>query len=320
MPMSRYSEQRAYLPESLYGAHPDRLPASPHRTGHSSGLHPEDSPYTTVENMAHYGQPPQQTLRLPAPEAMPMVGDDTPTDVGVTRSNRTRHSIPVPRVSAPLPTLPIASPQVYTIGYSQPGARLVLDTLVWQEGWIVLDIRQVAVSTWADWTERSLIQRYGPSYVHVPTLGNLNYRNHRLPIVLADAATGMQQVMQRLAEGRRCLLLCGCKDYRTCHRATVAHLLQQEGVSVTHLVNQTLPPQQVRIGHAGNGVAFSLLLTGQQLQTAATGGLLTLSRTQSITVPVAGRLQSLSVQVSLTAWPSTVARRLPVPSPQGGSR
>jgi hypothetical protein len=34
------------------------------------------------------------------------------------------------------------------------------------------------------------LQRYGPAYVHVPALGNLHYRDHRLPIVLADAPAG----------------------------------------------------------------------------------------------------------------------------------
>ncbi len=124
-------------------------------------------------------------------------------------------------------------------------------------------------------------------------------------------------MIHALEQGRRCLLLCACKDYRTCHRDIVARLLQQVGVPVTHLVTQSLPPEQVRVGHARDGVALSLLLTGTQLQTAATCGLLTLTRTQSITVPVAGRRQSLSVQVSLTAWPSTVDRRPPT-AKEGG--
>ncbi len=61
------------------------------------------------------------------------------------------------------------------------------DTLIWHEGWLLLDIRRTPVSTWADWTGRTLVQRYGSAYVHVPELGNLNYRDHRLPILLADA-------------------------------------------------------------------------------------------------------------------------------------
>jgi hypothetical protein len=104
--------------------------------------------------------------------------------------------------------------------------------------------------------------------------------------------------------GRRCLLLCACKDYRTCHREIVAQLLQQAGVPVTHLVNHTLPAEQVRIGQANGGVALSLHLSGPQLQTAATGSLLTLTRTQTIWVPVTGQMQSLSLQVALTAWPA----------------
>ncbi len=317
MPHFRRKEQQAYLPDSLYGTRPDTLPASPHRTGHSSGLHPEDTPYLTAERI------PQSTLRLPAPVDVPTMGDDPPTEVRVTHSTcmtgPTRaHVAPVPVPVSP--AVPVRSPQVYTLGYSQPGARLVADTLIWHEGWLLLDIRRTLVSTWADWTQRTLLQRYGSAYVHVPEFGNLNYRDHRLPILLADAPGGVRQVIHALDQGRRCLLLCACKDYRTCHRDIVARLLQQVGVPVTHLITQSLPPEQVRVGHARDGVALSLLLTGSQLQMAATCGLLTLTRTQSMTVPVDERRQSLSVQVSLTAWPSTVDRRPSTAQEEGGSR
>jgi uncharacterized protein (DUF488 family) len=181
----------------------------------------------------------------------------------------------------------------------------VLDTLIWHEGWLLVDIRHAPASTWPDWTQRALLQRYGPGYVHLPALGNLHYRDHRLPIVLADAPAGVRQVVRSVYGGRRCLLLCACKDYRTCHREIVARLLQQAGVPVTHLVNQRLPTEQVRIGCTDDGVALSLHLTDEQLQTAATQSLLTLTRTQTITLPVVGRVQSLSVQVALTAWPNT---------------
>ena len=228
-----------------------------------------------------------------------MHGDDPPTEMGMTRSLR-RREVPSPTSLR----LPIVTPSVYTLGYSQPGARLVLDTLIWHEGWLLVDIRYAPVSTWPDWTQRALLQRYGPAYVHLPALGNLHSRDHHLPIVLADAPTGIRSVVRTVDDGRRCLLLCACKDYRTCHREIVARLLQQAGVPVTHLVNHTLPTEQVRIGRADSGVALSLLLTGEQLQTAATQALLTLTRTQTIWVPVTGQMHALSLQVALTAWPA----------------
>ncbi len=104
MPQFRRKEQQAYLPESLYGTRPDALPASPHRTGHSSGLHPEDTPYLTADGM------PQATLRLPAPVDVPTMGDDPPTDVRVTRSNRVAGG-PTPAHIAPVP-VPPAIPRV----------------------------------------------------------------------------------------------------------------------------------------------------------------------------------------------------------------
>ena len=311
MPLFRrkapYREQRAVLPASLFGPEPSASAsvalASQHNAGHSSGWHPEDAPYLTPGALLR--SPMQTTLRLPTAEreVPPMHEDDLPTDMRMTRSPRSRREVLQP---PPMPPrIPIVTPYVYTLGYSQPGARLVLDTLIWHEGWLLVDIRHAPVSTWPDWTQRALLQRYGPGYVHLPALGNLHYRDHRLPIVLADAPTGVRSVMQTVDDGQRCLLLCACKDYRTCHREIVARLLQQAGVPVTHLVNQTLPAEQVRIGQANGGVALSLHLTNDQLQTAATQSLLTLTRTQTITLPVVGRLQSLSVQVSLTAWPAT---------------
>ncbi len=339
-PFFRRREQRAVLPASLFGLEPtapiaakptapassaEVREASQHNAGHSSGWHPEDAPYLTPGAWQHFPgvalphapkQVPQTTLRLPAERDVPMHSDDAPTEMGSTRSPQRRVRPPLP----PVPLTPVVvsspSPQVYTLGYSQPGARLVLDTLIWHEGWLLIDIRHAPISTWTDWCQRALLQRYGPAYVHVPALGNLHSRDHRRPIVLADASAGVRSVMQALYDGRRCLLLCACKDYRTCHRALVADLLQHVGVSVTHLVNQSLPAAQVRIARTnGSGVALSLLLTGDQLQTAATHALLTLTRTQTITVPVAGAMQSLSVQVALTAWPAArLAPRLGVTS------
>ena len=324
-----YKEQRAVLPASLFGPEPVlpepptlAAPASPakvreasrHNAGHSSGWHPEDAPSLTPGAWQYFPAtspqapvyPSQTTLHLPAERDVPMHGDDPPTEMGSTRSpSPHRRVLP----SSPPPMAPVTafspSPQVYTLGYSQPGARLVLDTLIWHEGWLLVDIRHAPVSTWPDWTQRALLQRYGPAYLHLPALGNLHYRDHRLPIVLADAPTGIRSVMRSVDDGRHCLLLCACKDYRACHRAVVARLLQQAGVPVTHLVSQTLPAEQVRIGRTDEGVALSLHLTNDQLQTAATQSLLTLTRTQTITLPVVGRLQSLSVQVALTAWPAT---------------
>jgi Protein of unknown function, DUF488 len=327
MPLFRrkasYREQHTVLPVSLSGPEPTApakvapVPASPaevveasqHNAGHSSGWHPEDAPYLTSGALQRSPvapvQRPQTTLRLPAAEREMQVihDDDPPTDMLMTRSPRRRHEVPPPPPAPP--RIPAVTPYVYTLGYSQPGARLVLDTLVWHEGWLLVDIRHAPVSTWPDWTQRALLQRYGPAYVHLPALGNLHYRDHRLPIVLADAPTGIRSVLQTVYDGRRCLLLCACKDYRTCHCAIVARLLQQAGAPVTHLVNQRLPVEQVRIARIDEGVALSLSLTDDQLQTAATQSLLTLTRTQTITLPVVGRLQSLSVQVSLTAWPNT---------------
>lgn len=321
--MTRFFPRHHHTPAA--GATPDVPVASPHRAGHFAGVHPEDTPYLTTGGLTQpmpttapmASSPASHTpLRLSAPAASAAdlsVSDDPPTVVSLGR-RRTRSVALSSQTPSPVLPLCTETPQVYTIGYSQPCARLVLDTLVWQEGWLLIDIRRAPTSTWADWTQRALVQRYGAAYQHLPALSPLPMQNPRHPHLLADAPTGLRSLLRFLHDGRRCLLLCVCKDYHTCHRAEVATLLQNSDVSVRHLVNQTLPPEQMRIGYLKTSdLAVSVLLTAGQMRAAATDGLVSLTRTHTIATSMA-RTSAFTMQVSVTAWPATL------PPAQGGYR
>lgn len=318
----------AGIPSSLPSAAPegDTGTASHHRAGHHAGLHPEDTPYLTTGTLIHpTGMTslvsPQTPLRLPAPVDL-SVSDDPPTEVSTGR--RQTRSVALSQPTPPTPPsvlLPLSdAPQVYTIGYSQPCARMVIDTLVWQEGWLLIDIRRAPTSTWTDWTQRALVQRYGPAYRHVPVSGTCPFSNHSVPpMVSADVPPGLRSIVHLLETGRRCLLLCACKNYHTCQRAEVAALLDETGVSVRHLVNQTLPPEQMRLGYLKTaGLAVSVLLTAEQMHAAATESLVSLTRTHTVATSMA-HTAALTVQVSFTAWPATMPPSSRKHShPQGG--
>lgn len=330
VPPSPAVELTPSFPTSSVAPESHTQKASPHRAGHSAGLHPEDTPYLTAGSLTPSTGTPsspssvsaQVPLRLPSPVDL-SVSDDPPTEVSIGR----RHTRSV-ALSQPTPSIPPSGllplsdmPQVYTIGYSQPCARMVIDALVWQEGWLLVDIRRAPTSTWTDWTQRALVQRYGPAYLHLPMPGTCPVQNHQHPVppVLADAPASLRSLVRQLEGGRCCLLLCACKDYRTCHRAQVATLLDGTGVSVRHLVNQTLPPEQMRMGYLRpSGLAVSILLTPEQMRAAATERLVSLTRTQTVATSMA-QTTALTVQVSVTAWPATVlpSHRYRSPS-QGG--
>jgi hypothetical protein len=92
----------------------------------------------------------------------------------------------------------------------------------------VVDIRWRAGSRHPQWAKSNLAKTLGPGrYVHVPALGNLNYKGERGPqIEIADFDAG-RRALDRIAGS--VILLCVCKDAATCHRTTVAGMLRAAG-------------------------------------------------------------------------------------------
>ncbi len=123
-------------------------------------------------------------------------------------------------------------PQVYTLGYAAPGSEERLLQLMSDVSMVLVDIRLCARSRWYhQWTKRRLQERFGERYVHVPELGNVNYRQRGQPVMLRDAEAGLQRVRDLLGAGYSVVLLCACVRYDRCHRSLVAERLVASGVA-----------------------------------------------------------------------------------------
>jgi hypothetical protein len=122
---------------------------------------------------------------------------------------------------------------IYTLGYSGLSPADLL-RLAETRDLVVLDIRYSPRSRRPEWTRARLSALLGARYVHLPELGNVNYRGDG-PIVLADPAQGVQRAAAYLAQ-RDVLLLCACRDLATCHRLPASELLAEAtGASLQHL-------------------------------------------------------------------------------------
>jgi uncharacterized protein (DUF488 family) len=120
----------------------------------------------------------------------------------------------------------VVSGYIYTVGYAAADAVRDLEGLMADPAVLLIDIRLAARSQWfPQWTKKRLRLKWGDRYRHMPALGNVNYRDHRAPIELADPATGLAAVQGLLADGWSVVLLCACANYERCHRKLVVDLL-----------------------------------------------------------------------------------------------
>lgn len=117
---------------------------------------------------------------------------------------------------------------LYTLGYAHPDATDHLSNLMNQEHIVLLDIRYSPYSRWyPTWTRYALASTYGERYRWEQRLGNLNYRERESGIKLAEGhREAIQEAASLLSQGTSLVLLCACKDARTCHRSLVAKLIQ----------------------------------------------------------------------------------------------
>jgi uncharacterized protein (DUF488 family) len=117
---------------------------------------------------------------------------------------------------------------IYTIGYAHPGAAADVARFMQQEHVILFDVRLSPRSRWQPMWNRVVLQAtYGARYQWEKRLGNLNYQQRELGIEFAEGhLDAAQEAAALLAAGTSLILLCACKDARTCHRTLVAKLIQ----------------------------------------------------------------------------------------------
>lgn len=117
---------------------------------------------------------------------------------------------------------------IYTIGYRALGGLSELVLAQHRTGAVVVDVRFRPYGFVRHWNRKSLAVALGDYYRWAEGFGNVNYKGNG-PIVLKDAAAGIELVKPLLAVGP-VMLLCACEKARTCHRTAVAQVLVDTGL------------------------------------------------------------------------------------------
>jgi len=118
------------------------------------------------------------------------------------------------------------APQIlYTAGYS--GSKVDdLNAYCDALGASLVDVRLNARSRVACWNLTALKTAIGVNrYVHLTTLGNINYRNDG-PIELNNPEAALLPILMGLDCGPL-ILVCACKHHEECHRTTAAAWLSK---------------------------------------------------------------------------------------------
>lgn len=120
--------------------------------------------------------------------------------------------------------------RIYTTGYS--GKRITsLPDLLRRLDAVLFDIRYSPNSRVPHWRQGALEELLGSSYLHVPALGNINYKTGG-EILINDLERGIRTIR---AEQKSIVLLCACEDAARCHRSVIARSLGDLGMTVEEL-------------------------------------------------------------------------------------
>jgi uncharacterized protein (DUF488 family) len=116
---------------------------------------------------------------------------------------------------------------LYAFGYAGFRESDDLHALLGDRADVVADIRLVPLSRDPTWSRRTrqTVEAAGYDYIHVPGLGNANYKNGG-PVKLADPAAA-SAIIERLVRGENVAIMCVCWNPATCHRRHVADLVRK---------------------------------------------------------------------------------------------
>jgi uncharacterized protein (DUF488 family) len=129
---------------------------------------------------------------------------------------------------------------LYTLGY----ATWTLDDVHERAkalGAVIVDVRLRPHSSKPGFSKESLRYELAGYYLHFPAFGNENYKNSlQDEIQIADFEAGRRRLKNVPREcgfsPETVILMCGCKDYRQCHRSKLAaRLSEPAGLDVVHL-------------------------------------------------------------------------------------
>lgn len=118
--------------------------------------------------------------------------------------------------------------KIETIGYAASDAEKRIAEFLKQEGAALVDIRKMPRSRYYwKFNEQHLRGLYPGQYIHIPQLGNVNYKpeDRAKGIQIADPEPGVKHVAYLLEQGHPIMLMCACKNYENCHRKVVYELV-----------------------------------------------------------------------------------------------
>ncbi len=122
---------------------------------------------------------------------------------------------------------------IYTFGYQDKRAVDLLGRLEELDA-VLCDIRLSPRSRWQpEWNQKQLAALMGDRYLHLPELGNVNYRGDG-PVEIADLSSGLGTIFD-LAATRSVVLMCVCSKLSGCHRETIAEALHERSVKTEEL-------------------------------------------------------------------------------------
>ena len=123
---------------------------------------------------------------------------------------------------------------LFTVGYASWSIEEI-EALLHKRQAILIDIRSSPRSNKPGFDGRTLADRFGDRYRHMPALGIVNHRNPDLPVILRDEELGLKG-LTRFLEETNVIIICGCRDLEKCHRFTVAEKFKQAlGIAARHL-------------------------------------------------------------------------------------
>lgn len=116
---------------------------------------------------------------------------------------------------------------IYTIGYNNFSFFEFRDKIKSLDA-IIIDIRYSPNSYSSFFNSKYLGDIFGNSYIHVPELGNKNYKNPEKEFDIVDIEAGIKKIEEYTGLGFNCVLLCACYDFDKCHRKLVADKIKEK--------------------------------------------------------------------------------------------
>jgi len=114
--------------------------------------------------------------------------------------------------------------EIYDLGYQNVKDFSFLVTVVKRLDAVLVDVRYSPKSRNPTWSGSNLKKVFGERYVHIPELGNVNYKSNHA-IELFDKDKGLK-ILEGILTQKNVIIMCACWDRKSCHRKVVSRYLE----------------------------------------------------------------------------------------------